>query len=410
MKRLLFVAFSGLLTVLFLVALGWDTNRQWNRYQSQFFKTLRPSERRGLSDGIKQIIASDLNRVDRCTTCHVAIDKPALALAQEPFKAHPGQWLVWHPVEKFGCTVCHGGQGLATETKAAHGQVPHWEEPLLQGQFVQASCASCHGNLKDIASHVPMLVKGKRLFEEVGCYGCHTVKERGGTLSQDLTEVGSKPYELIEADFEMMEAPHDRIHWLMTKLKNPRVLNPGVRPEVLPLGEEEVFPSAMPNFGLADEQIRALTVYLLSLTDSDYPASYVVPAVSESTILPASSVERGRLIFEKNGCAGCHGIGGAGGRRNWNAGLGEEVPALLYVKAYYSEAVERLKGLIRNGRQPVPRADPKRPAPGLYMPAWKDKISESELDDLVAYLFSLADELPVSPPSNAASVQTPADG
>ena len=29
-------------------------------------------------------------RVDRCTTCHVAITKPQLALAEEPFTAHPG--------------------------------------------------------------------------------------------------------------------------------------------------------------------------------------------------------------------------------------------------------------------------------------------------------------------------------
>jgi mono/diheme cytochrome c family protein len=28
------------------------------------------------------------------------------------------------------------------------------------------------------------------------------------------------------------------------------------------------------------------------------------------------------------------------------------------------------------------------------MPAWKDRISESDLDALVAYLFSLADQLP----------------
>ncbi len=36
-----------------------------------------------------------------------------------------------HPVEKFGCTSCHGGQGWAIDTEAAHGQVAHWEEPLL---------------------------------------------------------------------------------------------------------------------------------------------------------------------------------------------------------------------------------------------------------------------------------------
>jgi mono/diheme cytochrome c family protein len=109
----------------------------------------------------------------------------------------------------------------------------------------------------------------------------------------------------------------------------------------------------------------------------------------------ASVVEHGQAVFEQFGCAACHGIGGVGGRRNWNAGLGEEIPPLLYVKAYYGADVESLKALIRDGRQPAPRAFVHRPRPGLYMPAWKDRISEEELDALVAYLFSLADRLPV---------------
>ena len=83
-----------------------------------------------------------------------------------------------------------------------------------------------------------------------------------------------------------------------------------------------------------------------------------------------------------------------GGRHNWNGGLGEEAPPLLYVKAYYGNNVESLKNLIRNGRQPVPRANPTRPNPGLYMPAWKDRLSEDELNALVAYLFSLSERLP----------------
>jgi mono/diheme cytochrome c family protein len=200
----------------------------------------------------------------------------------------------------------------------------------------------------------------------------------------------------MEADFEMMAPPHDRIHWFMRKLKNPRTLNPGVRLEKLPSGEEEVFPTPMPNFGLAQEDLDALTVYLLSLTGSDFPASYVTPTPPEPAQAFATDVERGKAVFEKNGCAACHGTGGVGGRRNWNGALGEEVPALLHVKAYYGNHADQLKDLIRHGRQPVPRANPARPNPALYMPAWKDRISEAELDALVVYLFSLSEALPPS--------------
>ncbi len=398
MKRLLFVLLTGLLAALFVVTLIQDTNREWTGYQRQFFGHLAKDERRGLTGGIKQIIVSDLHRVDRCTTCHLAIDKPQLALAEEPFTVHPGKFLEWHPPEKFGCTVCHGGQGLATEVKAAHGDVAHWEEPLLRGPLVQASCRQCHGNIQAIAEHAPLLLKGRGLFQAKGCYGCHAIKDFGQTVSQDLTEIGSKSYLLMEADFEMMEPPHDRIHWLSKKLEHPRVLNPGVPPSKLPPGEEEVFPSAMPHFGLAEDEIHALTVYLLSLTASNLPVSYVIPALPEPVPTFASDVERGKAVFEKYGCAACHGIHGVGGRKNWNSGLGEEVPSLMYVKAYYGNDVESLKQLIRNGRQPVPRANANRPRPGLYMPSWKERISEDDLNALVAYLFSLSDRLPASAP------------
>jgi len=395
MKRVYFLVATGLLALLFLISMWQDTDREWTGIQRRFFKTLAKDERRGLTGGIKQTILTNLDRVDRCTTCHLAIDKPQLALAEEPFTAHPGEYLQWHPIDKFGCTVCHGGQGLATESAAAHGDVKHWEEPLLRGPLVQASCRQCHGDLRAIETHAPLLVQGRRLFQAKGCSGCHTVHEFGQTVSSDLSEIGSKSYLLLEADFEMMPAPHDRIHWFMRKLRHPRMLNPGVRPEELPAGEEEVFPTTMPHFGLAEDEIQALTVYLLSLTAHDFPSSYVTPPKPEPEVAYASAVERGKAVFEKFGCTACHGVQGVGGRRNWNAGLGQEIPSLMYVEAYYGNDVNRLKDLIRNGRQPVPRADAARPQPGLYMPAWKDRISEEDLNALVAYLFSLADRLPV---------------
>ena len=112
----------------------------------------------------------------------------------------------------------------------------------------------------------------------------------------------------------------------------------------------------------------------------------------------ANAVERGRAVFDKFGCAACHGPGGLGGRHNVNAGLGGEVPSLAYVKAYYGNNLEALKDVIRHGRQPAPRADVTRPNPPLYMPAWKDRISEEDLDALVQYLLSLAEHLPPPAP------------
>ena len=84
MKHLLFLVTTALLLVCFVIAMWRDTHKEWTRYQGHFLGTLAKDERRGLSSGIDQVILPDLGTVDRCTTCHVAIDRPKLALAEEP--------------------------------------------------------------------------------------------------------------------------------------------------------------------------------------------------------------------------------------------------------------------------------------------------------------------------------------
>jgi mono/diheme cytochrome c family protein len=173
-------------------------------------------------------------------------------------------------------------------------------------------------------------------------------------------------------------------------------VTPGFRKEELPPGEEEIYPTFMPDYGLSDEQARALTIYMLSLTDRSLPSKYVTaPAPAEPEPEYASSVDHGRAVFHQYGCNGCHGTNAMGGRKNWNAQLGQEVPSLVYVKAYYDR--DTLKEFIRAGRQPVPRLDTRRPRPPLYMPSWKDRLSEEELDALADYLLSLYEQVPGAP-------------
>jgi len=393
MKRVLFLAWTALLVGLFVLSLWQDSHREWTTYQQQFLRTLTKDERRGMSFGVKQLVISELHRVDRCTGCHVAIDKPQLALTEEPFTAHPGDYLQWHPPEQFGCTVCHGGQGLATEVSAAHGEVKHWEEPLRRGSLVQASCYSCHGDVAAIEAHAPLLVQGIQLYKQLGCAGCHAIDGVGQTVSVDLSEVGEKPWQLL--DFTFVRGSRTLSQWLVEHFQEPRTVTPGFRKHEVPSGEEEIYPSFMPRYGLTDDEAMALTIYMLSLREEHLPARYVIPPPPPPPQpVYASSVEAGRAVFERLGCAGCHGIGGLGGRKNWNAVLGEEVPSLVYVKAYYEQDRDGLKELIRTGRQPAPRINPQRPHPPLYMPAWNSRLSEEELDQLVDYLFSLAQHVP----------------
>ncbi len=109
---------------------------------------------------IKQVVTTwldykrdvDIQQVDRCETCHLGTNKPVYGSSEIPreFRTHPRRDLLMasHPVEKFGCTSCHQGQGRATTEEYAHSTWKlhehhgaerwhfdgdhYWEDPLLQ--------------------------------------------------------------------------------------------------------------------------------------------------------------------------------------------------------------------------------------------------------------------------------------
>src|SRR5947207_6537056 len=87
-------------------------------------------------------------KMDRCQTCHLAIDKKGYEKYPQPFTTHPdlatylgGSSL--HPNDKVGCTVCHEGMGQSVSFRdAAHmpsteeqkeewEKKYHWEQPHL---------------------------------------------------------------------------------------------------------------------------------------------------------------------------------------------------------------------------------------------------------------------------------------
>ena len=111
--------------------------------------------------GIKQLWVQDLDRVDRCATCHLGMKVSALKDAPQPFRTHPK---IYHDVEEFGCTVCHGGQGSATEVQEAHGNVEHWDSPMFPVKYMEASCAKCHKEAN--VPEAPVLNLGRSLIEK----------------------------------------------------------------------------------------------------------------------------------------------------------------------------------------------------------------------------------------------------
>ncbi|RME48702.1 MAG: cytochrome c, partial [Deltaproteobacteria bacterium] len=98
-------------------------------------------------------------------------------------------------------------------------------------------------------------------------------------------------------------------------------------------------------------------------------------------------VARGKALYERMGCALCHGEEGSGGVANPNSETGGKIVGLTLVKEGYSEA--ELVAKIGTGVPNVGRKDPGKAPPPLRMPAYATWLSEEERHDLAAYLFSL---------------------
>ncbi len=121
--------------------------------------------------------------VDRCQSCHMGMDplvvpvtmtltKADLKLANNndaPFTSHPDPDLMkYHPLEKFGCSPCHGGNGRALDTvESAHGRYEHWLWPLYYKENYEAGCQQCHAS-DMVTEHAPVLNPGARALPHQG--------------------------------------------------------------------------------------------------------------------------------------------------------------------------------------------------------------------------------------------------
>lgn len=105
---------------------------------------------------------------------------------------------------------------------------------------------------------------------------------------------------------------------------------------------------------------------------------------------PAATPEtRGHRLAERLGCFACHGTGGTGGMPNPGSEEGEVPGWTGGAPMMYVESDAEWREWILNGHPKRKPRDPKR-RDLLAMPAYREFLSPSELDDLVAYVRAVA--------------------
>ena len=362
MYRKFYVSLSLILALILLAYTLFVAYREifpeWKKYQIEykrlFIKNAKDNATRekakSLEIGIQQIYLGRLKSIDRCINCHMGVENPLMADAEIPHKQHSGNYLKDHPVDKFGCTICHYGQGRATTIKEAHGKGrdTHWDYPIVPLKYIQSLCAQCHDfeMLKQNGGEVA--VRGEELFREKGCKGCHKLNNVGGVLGKALDGVGSQPF----AYFPMKYVKGEKTvySWLKEHFDDPR----------------NIVPESQMKVDIKDNEADILTTYMLTLRSEEVSREY--RRIRHKEIEPD-----GESLY-KMYCFGCH----TKGKGSVNDEiLKQTIPAIMN-PAFRRTANNRfLKHVIQEGRT------------GTLMTAWNADaagLTDEEINKIARYI------------------------
>ncbi|MEW6129095.1 MAG: hypothetical protein AB1757_18800 [Acidobacteriota bacterium] len=310
---------------------------------------------------IKQIHVKEGDVVDRCESCHLGIREPLpikpVNMANDErevdeksiaFASHPNQDLLkTHDPERFGCSLCHGGNGRGTvSVEKGHGRYKHWLWPLYYKENVQAGCNQCH-KADRVTQMATTLNDGKQLFQVRGCTGCHRyegydretdalanarqqirllelerevrlreIKETNAAADNATDEDETRrlrnragveiPQLISQLDAKIAEYERQSKYlmqdakkvgpnlkeikaklvkdWIPGWLKDPQAFRPGTK---------------MPSFRLDDDEIQAISAFIWQKA--------LDVKVQTQTMGDANN---GREIFKSIGCLACHAIDG----------------------------------------------------------------------------------------------------
>jgi cytochrome c2 len=298
---------------------------------------------------ILQIHLEDINWVDRCESCHVGVREPIdmtkeqlFAIEQNNFEtpddavvftSHPRRALLEvHDPERFGCSMCHNGNGRSvSDVQLAHGLNKHWLYKLYPRDNFEAGCVQCHKEdlvLNARGVEAPTLNQGKWLFYWKGCWGCH--KYEGFDKEPELITAKQKQIEAVEVQHAELARQRDAaeetsakqlldqrmsglettanallddLHslktsaqkvgpslrnvrvkdnpdWLVQWIENPRAFKPRTK---------------MPKYDFQPGDAEKIAAYIWQNGDAPAPTKH-----------PQGDAKNGKWLFEQRGCMACH--------------------------------------------------------------------------------------------------------
>ena len=310
-------------------------------------------------------------KIDRCQTCHLAIDRKGYEKYPQPYTTHPDLATYLggsspHPIDRVGCTVCHEGMGQSVSFHGAHHmpstekqkatwekkygweESHEWDYPMLPTKMTQASCVKCHKQQVYVPKATSLNL-AYATYERAGCYACHKTRGFDTNIRKPgpiLTKIDSK----LSPD------------WVKTWIRNPRAVKQTTwMPRFWYNSNNNSPADAVRN----EVEINAIVAYIFANAEKH---EFAVKNP------PHGDAKSGEQIVKSIGCQGCHVVGE--GKRT------EVGPHRTFGQPLENIGNKTTYEWIFNWVR-----DPKHYSPTTYMPSLR--LTDSQVADVATYLTTL---------------------